>query len=452
MNPLFKLILFSIIFLPIFSVAQTSIIKGIIQDENSNPLQNAKVTLQGTDFSATTDNTGTFSISNVSFGNYSLVVNASNYVLFSQTITVQKPELDLGIVNVTNQDYSSDENIPTVSLTESDLKETSSQNVASVLNASRDAFQSAASFGFSIARFRIRGYEDENFITLMNGAPMTDLTNGRTTYYTWSGLNDVMRSRENSPGLEASQFSYGGVGGAYFIDSRASRQRKQFQISYSLANRSYDNRIMATYGTGLLSSGWSFALSGSRRWANEGFVAGTFYDGWSYFATAEKQIKTNHSLAFTFFGAPGRYGKSSPAVQELYDLAGSHYYNPNWGWQNGEKRNAAVGKNNIKSFIFTHEWKINNNSSLTTALSYQFGQSKSSGLDWYNAPNPKPDYYRNLPSYVEDSTLSAQTALLLQNNDSLLQLNWNAMYEANALSDTTFESADGVAGNNVSGK
>ncbi|MFI5218103.1 MAG: carboxypeptidase regulatory-like domain-containing protein [Bacteroidia bacterium] len=452
MNQRIKLILFLIVFFPLLSFSQTSLIKGIILNENNSPVENANVTLQGTDFSTITDSAGAFSISNVAFGNYTLVVNASDFVLFSKTVAVNQTEIDFGIVNITSEDYNMDKNIPTVSLTESDLREIPTQNTSSVLSASRDAFQSAASFGFSISRFRIRGYEDDNFITLMNGAPMTDLTTGKTPFYTWSGLNDVMRSRENSLGLEASQFSYGGVGGTYFIDSRASRQRKQFQISYSLANRSYDNRIMATYATGLLKSGWSFALSGSHRWSNEGYIAGTFYDSWSYFATAEKQINSNHSLAFTFFGAPGKNGKSSPVVQELYDLAGSSNYNPNWGWQNGEKRNAAVGRNNIKSFILTHEWKINNNSTLETALSYQFGKGKLSGLDWYNAPNPKPDYYRNLPSFTEDSTLSAQAALLLQNNDTLLQVNWDALYAANSLSDTTVEDADGIAGNSVSGK
>ena len=56
--------------------------------------------------------------------------------------------------------------------------------------------------------------------------------------------------------------------GAYSIDSRASRQRKQLQASYAISNRSYDNRVMISYGSGILNKGWSYALSGSRRWAN----------------------------------------------------------------------------------------------------------------------------------------------------------------------------------------
>ena len=29
-------------------------------------------------------------------------------------------------------------------------------------------------------------------------------------------------------------------------------------------------------------------------------------------------------------------------TEEAYYLANSHYYNPNWGYQNGEKRNARI--------------------------------------------------------------------------------------------------------------
>src|SRR5438132_1058090 len=85
---------------------------------------------------------------------------------------------------------------------------------------------------------------ETNFNTLMNDAPMTDLTNGRTLYNTWSGLNDVVRSRETTLGLAPANYSFGSVGGVYSIDSRASHQRKQLQVSYSLSNRSYDNRLM----------------------------------------------------------------------------------------------------------------------------------------------------------------------------------------------------------------
>nr|HMT30412.1 hypothetical protein [Bacteroidia bacterium] len=71
-------------------------------------------------------------------------------------------------------------------------------------------------------------------------------------------------------------------------------------------------------------------------------IPGTYYDGWSYYLAAEKIINSAHSISLTTFGSPTERGKSSPAMQELYDIAGTNYYNPVWGYQDGKERNANL--------------------------------------------------------------------------------------------------------------
>lgn len=435
------------------SFSQNAEVKGIVHDESGRKIAEAVVQLLPASISSNTDVNGTFHLKEVAYGNYTLQISYPGKALFVQQLSVDKPLIELNDIELRVDIQQTTDDIPVVSLSEDDLKPTLSSNVSTVLSASRDPFIAAASFNFSIARFRMRGYDDENSFTLMNGAPMTDLVTGRNMYYSWSGLNDVMRARESTYGLAASNYSFGGVGGSSSIDSRASRQRKQLQASYSLSNRSYDNRLMLTYGSGIRKNGWSYAVSGSKRWANEGYVQGTFYDGYSYFGTIEKLFGIKHSISLTAYGLTTKNGRSSPVVQELYDLAGTNYYNPNWGWQNGKKRNASVADNQSLTGILMHEFKIDNKQWLTSSLAYIKGTSKNSGLDWYNAANPRPDYYRNLPSYFSDyPAIQQQLTQLYQNNDSLLQLNWNAIYEANYKSDTTLNDANGITGNTVSGK
>ena len=89
----------------------------------------------------------------------------------------------------------------------------------------------------------------------MNGAIITDLANGRVEFNAWSGLNDVVRSRDNLLGLSPSNYTFGGIGGGSSIDSRASKQRKQLSVSYAASNRVYDNRLVLTYGSGVNSKG-----------------------------------------------------------------------------------------------------------------------------------------------------------------------------------------------------
>jgi len=349
------------------------------------------------------------------------------------------------------------DNVPTISLDENDLGDGGSQSVSSLLTAGRDPFHSAASFNFSALRFRIRGYDNDLFSTYMNGIPMDNLDNGFTPYGLWGGLNDVMRNRDVSWGLNYNTFAYGDIGSNTNIDSRASRQRAQTSFSYAASNRSYDNRIMLTHSTGISKKGWAFTLSGSRRWANEGYVPGTYYNGWGYFAAVDKRIGQNHLLSFTAFGAPTENGRQGASVQEMLDLAGDNFYNPNWGYQNGKKRNASVGRTNQPVFILTHDFRLNNNTTLTTAAGYSFGKRSVTALDWYNAADPRPDYYRYLPSYtrqwasVTDAAQADQLYTLMKNDINYRQINWQNLYNVNRASTATIRNVDGIAGNDVTG-
>ncbi len=82
-------------------------------------------------------------------------------------------------------------------------------------------------------------------------------------------------------GVAASRYNFGGLGGYTDINVRASSLRKGIRVSYASANRAYRNRLMFTASTGMRKDGWAFSFSGSRRWAEEGYVEGTSFDAWA---------------------------------------------------------------------------------------------------------------------------------------------------------------------------
>ncbi|PSR12488.1 MAG: TonB-dependent receptor [Bacteroidetes bacterium] len=346
-----------------------------------------------------------------------------------------------------------DELIPSISLADGDLDANGggSQNISGVLSASRDVFVSAAAFTFGQARFNIRGYDARYTSVLINGLPVNDLETGNVFFNHWGGLNDVFRNRTNTIGLGASTFAYGGVGGASTVDTRASTQRKGLNVSYALSNRTYRNRVMATYNTGMLASGWAFSASASRRWADEGYVAGTFYDAYSYFLSVDRQLAKNNVLNLTVYGAPIKRGKISGATQETYDLAGTNFYNANWGYQEGKKRNSRVQNINQPVVMLRNDWALSDKLALTTSLGFQTGRTGNTALDWYNAPDPRPNYYRRLPSYFEGDTRTEIEQLWEDNPEIIGQIDWDQIYQANYNGFQTIENADGIAGNTVSG-
>ncbi len=340
--------------------------------------------------------------------------------------------------------------VPAIALTTQDLEIGGADRVSDLLNASRDAFITAAAYTFSSARFRMRGYDGRNITMMLNGAPFNDLGSGFVFWSAWGGLNDVTRNRTGTTGLMLNANTFGSVGGASSIDLRPSQQRKQFRVSYANANRTYDHRVMATYTTGELSSGWAFTLSGSRRWAQEAYVPGTFYDAYSYYLGIEKSIGRRHALSLNAFGAPIQRGQGGAATMELYDLAGTNYYNPNWGFQAGKVRNARVRTTHQPVVMLRHDWEFTPRTHLTTTVSYQTGRNGTTALDWYDTPDPRPDYYRKLPSFI-DNPQADLVEEALRENEALRQLDWDGFFDVNRNSLVTIENVDGIPGNNVTG-
>ncbi|HYJ62884.1 MAG TPA: TonB-dependent receptor, partial [Parafilimonas sp.] len=278
------------------------------------------------------------------------------------------------------------DNIPTISLDDNDFSDAGTQNVSSLLTAGRDPFFNAASFNFSALHFKIRGYSSDYASTYINNIPMDNLDNGYTPFGLWSGLNDVFRSRDVTIGVRYNTFAFGDIGSTTNIDVRASKQKPQTIFGYAYSNRSYEHKLNFTHSTGINKNGWAFTFSGSRRYADEGYVPGTYYNGWSWFVAADKKLGQKQILSLIAFAAPTENARQGAATIEMISLAGLHYYNPYWGYQDGKKRNANVSKSNQPVIILSHDYRINNKTDITTSASYLFGERSYSGLDWFNAP------------------------------------------------------------------
>ena len=133
-----------------------------------------------------------------------------------------------------------------------------------------------------------------------------------------------------------------------------------------------------------------------------------YYNAFGYFAAVEKQFNSQHRLALSILGAPTERGAQQASTQEVYDLVGNNYYNPNWGWLNGKRVNARVRSYHEPITMLNYTFDINDRSQLNVATSVRFGQNGYSALTWYGGPDPRPDYYRYLPSFYNNTYVGAQ--------------------------------------------
>ncbi|MBL7796609.1 MAG: carboxypeptidase regulatory-like domain-containing protein, partial [Saprospiraceae bacterium] len=291
-----RLFLFSNLFLLLAQgiTAQTATLRGAVTDADNNaPVTDAAVVLTGTGIFAATDNRGKFVLENLPAGSYNISVSRAGYLPGEAAATLtdgQELQLAITLRRDPTSTSANAADVPTITLEEAEEQADGIGEIANLLHASRDVFQNAANFGWSVFRFRERGYDSENFPLFLNGISINDPESGIAFFGELGGMNDVLRNRQSVIGLDPAEFAFSEIGGASIIDTRASTQRKQIRASYAVSNRTYNHRVMLTASTGLMPGGWAVSLSGSRRWAQEGWHDGTFFDGYSYFLSVDKII------------------------------------------------------------------------------------------------------------------------------------------------------------------
>ncbi|MFB9270603.1 MULTISPECIES: TonB-dependent receptor [Flavobacteriaceae] len=414
----------------------TASIRGKIIDITSKkPLKGISIALENTLFFTETDINGDFNIEKIPNESYVLRLNFQGYQSQKIPIIIEdSTTINLGVIYLSKAIIEvADDSL--ILLTDDDLLddgERSSDYTAGLFQSSKDAFLRAASFNFSQAWFKVRGYDSSYGSILINGIEMNKLYDGGPRWSNWGGLNDVFRNQEFSNGIQASENNFGGLLGSTNFKTRASEYRPGGKISFASANKSYTGRVMAMYATGFNKNNWAFAVSASRRFAQEGYLEGTSYNAWAAFIAAEKKLNSNHSINITAIASLNRRGKSSPNTQEVYDLKGSQY-NAYWGKQEGDKRNARIKEIFEPIVMFSHFYE-KEKTTLKTTLAYQFGHIGNSRLGYFNAPNPDPTYWKYLPSSFLrfDDNLDYTNAYLAEqeflNNG---QLNWQEIYQKN---------------------
>lgn len=452
---LLSILIFNLLF--IFSLnaqSEGGSIAGIVIDEyTGSPIENATVSIMALQEEIFTDANGFFKFVNLENSTYMLQIEADKFLPEYRTLVIRDGEsVDLGQIALTHdeQDFQSSfgndaYEFSTISgddLVEMDEKGV--QNNSALLSASQDLFLSAAAYNFSAFRFDVRGLGSRHNETLVNGVNMNDPASGNVYWSLWGGLNDMFRFRQVEMGLGSMDYAMGSLNGASMIDLRASQQRAQTQVSYAASNRTYRNRIMVTHSTGVNKKGWAFSLSASRRWAQQGYTEGTPYDAYAYFLGVDKVFNDKHQLGLSVLGAPRWYGKSSPSVQEAKDLVGSNYYNSYWGYQNGEVRNARISHTHEPIAILRYDFTPDDKTHLRVSAFGMTGTNGSTALEWFDkASDPRPDYYRKLPSYVDNEETAEAMREAWRTDPSVSQIDWDRLYEINRMSHLTVENANG---------
>ena len=279
-----------------------------------------------------------------------------------------------------------------------------SQEFPEILKSTPGIYTTKDGGGYGDAKTTVRGFKSENVAMMVNGVPMNGMENNKVYWSNWSGLSDVTRSMQVQRGLGASKVSSPAVGGSINIITKSTEAQKGGFVSYGMGNDGY-NKILFGVSSGLSKDGWAFTLLGGKTWG-DGYVQGTEFEGYTWFASIAKRFNENHQLTLTAFGSPqwhnqrnNQNGLSIKEWQRVKKYMGDdspYKYNPTFGYdKNGQVRNSSRNEYHKPQISLNHLWQIDQKSSLSTALYVSIGRGngysgtgdKTNRSGWYGATN-----------------------------------------------------------------
>ena len=399
-----------------WAFAQSTVTGQLVDSETGEPLVGAAVVVEGTTQGTVTDVDGNFSLrmnrqgtllfKYVGYKDLTLDVVFKGASTFLGTVEMEPDAVILSDVTITSTIAVSRKTPIAVSTVDPVFIEDKlgTQEFPEILKSTPGVYVTKDGGGFGDAQTRIRGFESDNVAMMINGVPMNGMENNLVYWSNWSGLSDVTRSMQVQRGLGAAKVASPAVGGSINIITKGAEAQKGGFVSYTMGNDGY-NKILFSVSSGLSKDGWAFTLLGGRTWG-DGYIQGTEFEGYNWFASITKRFNDNHQLSLTAFGAPqwhnqrnsqnGLTIKEWQRVKKYMGEDSPYKYNPTFGYdKNGQMRNSSRNAYHKPQISLNHLWQIDHKSSLSTALYVSIGRgngySGNGDSDhrslWYGATN-----------------------------------------------------------------
>ena len=276
--------------------AQARECKGVVVDEEGEPIPGASVVVTNGKALGVTDIDGTFKVNapnNAKTLTFSFVGYESSTVGVSDdmgSITL-KPKAEVLNDVVVTQSLARTRQTPValsqINQIDIDLK-LGSQEFPEILKTTPGVWATKDGGGFGDAKVNMRGFKSDNLAIMVNGIPINDMEGGWVYWSNWAGLSDVASNIQTQRGLGAAVLSAPSVGGTINITTASTDAKRGGSVWYGMGNDGL-NQIGMKVSTGMMKNGWAITMMGSRRWG-DGYIQGTWFNSYNYFLNVSKKF------------------------------------------------------------------------------------------------------------------------------------------------------------------
>ena len=418
--------------------AQGTVAGTIVDSETGDGLIGASISVKGTTTGTITDFDGKFVLTGLAPGATQFIIAYTGYAEREETFTVTSGTTNIGNIGLEFSAIGLDavEVIASVAVDRrtpvavSTLKakqieaKIGSQEFPEILKSTPGVYATKSGGGFGDGRINVRGFSSENVAVLINGVPVNDMENGRIFWSNWAGLTDATSLMQVQRGLGAAKVAVPSIGGTINIISKASDYKEGGHVFISAGNDAY-SKVGFSLSSGLTDDGWAFTINGAKT-QGDGYVDGTAFLSYSYYANIAKRLSANHELTFTAIGAQQRHGQRQDRSL-LVDYEKSDRgvrFNPDWGYKNGQVVNIEDNFYHKPQLSLNHYWTINTSTRLSTAFYASYGTGGGGGTlgdNKFNNADYRVDGVVDLDRIVREnqavSDFGAESILRASHND-----------------------------------
>ena len=448
--------------LPAFAFAQNSVSGTVTDKDSGQPLVGVNVVVEGTTMGAASGADGSYSVSGVPDGSYTVTAKYIGYADQSASVSLSGSgetanfQLESSAINLGMVDVLASRNYQTLGMSGSQFTSQElelrlgSRGMPQALSTLPNVFVEQNGGGYDDENVWVRGFDDRYTSYLINGVPMNDMENGNLYFSNWSVLADVGTDIEVQRGQSAVNIATPSVGGSVNFISGGAPREAGGKFKTILGGDGYLKTVLNA-NSGLIMDGkGSITMMLSRRQADKyAGVEGTFTRAYSYYLNANYAPSEDQRFEFIMLGSPQRHGVNYFYQKtSRYDDNG-RYYNalhntvsdanwkklgtkvqlPDWmpggGWNNAEGERVADKSITQRTNMFhkpimqlNHSLKVADNMTLLTAAYYSGGEgggTRYRGSRDYTADG-RPDWNKTIEANTTAGMNSAGQALGLSGN------------------------------------
>lgn len=391
-----------LVFAGVQAFSQGSITGKVMDEDTSEPLIGATILVKGTTTGTITDLDGSFTLQGIDAGAQTIVISFIGYQEIEKDVDVSNGQAtNLGMIAVPSSSIGLAEVqvISSVAVARqtpvavSTLKaeqiesKIGSQEFPEILKSTPGVYATKSGGGFGDGRINVRGFNSQNVAVLINGVPVNDMENGQVYWSNWAGLTDATSIMQVQRGLGAARVAVPSIGGTINIISKATDMDKGGFVYAGAGNDAY-SKIGFGISSGLSDNGWAFSISGAKTQGN-GFVDGTEFLSYSYYATIAKRLNSKHELTLTAIGAKQEHGQrqDQSLLSEYEQSPRGIRYNPDWGYKNGQLTHIEDNFYHKPQISLNHYWTISPSAQLSTAFYASYGTGGGGGTGGDNKFN-----------------------------------------------------------------